>query len=525
MQYKYIYAYLRLSDDDADKNDESNSIKNQKLLIEYFVNKHDDLKGAKIVFFIDDGYSGTNFNRPDFKNMMEKVKFAGKDCCIVVKDLSRLGRDTIETQNYIEKVFPFLQIRFIAINDYYDSSTSIENGKETEAKFKNLINGVYPEICSKNIKQVLRKLNKTGAYIGSVPPYGYLFAKDTKKSLIIDQETAPIVRYIFERRLEGANYCDIARELDGKGVLVPYTYLTQKGFPCRSINDIRAEWTRSAICNILKNPVYMGVVENHKTETVTVRGKVRTVPKSERIYVKGMHEAIVTEEEFEKVAAMVKHSTQKPRIKNKERYVFAGKIRCGYCHRLVRIRTEYRDPKIRCSSITTRGKGCFDGQYQIHIIEDLLLNLIRQEAANADITLKQIKEMNKTLDITKLKRKRGAYEGKLKICWQEKQELYEKFALGGLSKESYLEQKQEVAQKEQRYKTHVSDLKKEIEDAETKKERENSPKLAAFIKYKDLEGLSYAIVQELVDTIYFYSPERIEVIWNFKDDYLERCAG
>lgn len=525
MQYKYIYAYLRLSDDDADKNDESNSIKNQKLLIEYFVGNHEELKGAEIVFFIDDGFTGTNFNRPDFKKMMEKVKHAGKDCCIIVKDLSRLGRDTIETQNYIEKVFPFLQIRFIAINDYYDSSTSIKDGKETEAKFKNLINGIYPEICSKNIKQTLRKVYETGAYHGSVPPYGYLFPPDTKKSLVLDRETAPIVRYIFDRRLAGTNYCDIARELDSKGVPTPYTYLSQKGFQCRKVNDIRAEWTTSIIYNILNNPVYMGGVENHKTETITAKGKVKTIPKEERIYVEGMHEAIVTKEEFERVEAMIKHMAPKVRNKNKERYALIGKIRCGHCRRCVRIRTDRKNPTIRCRSTLKKGKGCFDGQYRVKIIEDMLLNLIRQEAANADITLKQIKEMNKTLDITKLKRKRGAYEGKLKICWQEKKELYEKFALGRLSKESYLEQKQEIAQKEQRYKTQVSDLQKEIEDTEAKKERENSPKLAAFIKYKDLEGLSYAIVQELVDTIYFYSPERIEVIWNFKDDYLERCAG
>lgn len=525
MQYKYIYAYLRLSDDDADKNDESNSIKNQKLLIEYFVGNHDELKEAEIVFFIDDGFTGTNFNRPDFKKMMEKVKHAGKDCCIIVKDLSRLGRDTIETQNYIEKVFPFLQIRFIAINDYYDSSTSIKDGKETEAKFKNLINGIYPEICSKNVKQALRKINKTGAYIGAVPPYGYMFAPNTKRSLVLDQEAALIVRYIFDRRLAGTTYCDIARELDSKGIKTPCAYLTEKGFRCRRANDIQAQWTDTSIKKILNNPVYIGAVVNHKTELITVNGKAKTVPKEEQIYVEDMHEAIVTKEEFEKVAAMVKHSIQKARIKSKERCVFAGKIRCGYCHRVVRIRTEYKEPKIRCRSITARGKGCFDGQYRVKIVEDMLLNLIRQEAANADITLKQIKEMNKTLDITKLKRKRGAYEGKLKKCWQEKKELYEKYALGGLSKESYLEQKQEIAQKEQRYKTQVSDLQKEIEDTEAKKERENSSKLAAFIKYKDLEGLSYAIVQELVDTIYFYSPERIEVIWNFKDDYLERCAG
>ena len=147
MQYKYVIGYLRLSQDDEDKNDESNSIKNQRLLIQQFINGNEEFQGAKTVFFSDDGYSGTNFNRPDFKKMMELVK-AESSCCVIVKDLSRLGRDTIDTQQYIEKIFPFLLVRFIAINDYYDSSAPLASRKDTEAKFKNLVNGIYPQIWS-----------------------------------------------------------------------------------------------------------------------------------------------------------------------------------------------------------------------------------------------------------------------------------------------------------------------------------------------------------------------------------------
>lgn len=134
-------------------------------------------------------YLTSSFNRPDFKKMMELVK-AESSCCVIVKDLSRLGRDTIDTQQYIEKIFPFLLVRFIAINDYYDSSAPLASRKDTEAKFKNLVNGIYPQICSKNIKQVMRKQAEAGKYHGSVPPYGYMFKNEDKTVLHLDREVS-----------------------------------------------------------------------------------------------------------------------------------------------------------------------------------------------------------------------------------------------------------------------------------------------------------------------------------------------
>lgn len=521
MQYKYVFAYLRLSNDDMDKDDVSNSIKNQKLLIEYFVRNHDELKDAEIVFFVDDGYSGTNFNRPDFQRMIEQVRHSPKSICIVVKDLSRFGRDTITTQNYIEKVFPFLQVRFIAVNDYYDSNTTLINSRDTEIKFKNLINGIYPEICSKNIKQVIRKLGEKGRYLGAMPPYGYLISDDGNRTLVLDKETAPVVRYIFGRRLAGDKYSEIARKLERKGIPCPYNYLRSKGFSCTGIQDIKKQWSRESVCSILTNPIYLGIMENHKTETITPRGKCRHIPRSERIYVEGTHEAIVTKEEFEQVASMIKHITTTLQRNNREKYLFTGKVRCGHCHRMMRIRLDRKNIKMNCNSIKIEDSKCFKGTYPMDQLEVLILKMIRQEAAKASNALKQIKEMNKIVDLSKLRRKKGAYEGRLKTCRRQKMELYEKFALETLSKESYLSRKQEIKQKEAGFKEQAAEIGKKIAKAEAEKARENSPGLKRFAKYTELEALSYEIIQELVDTIYFYDPEHIEIIWNYQDDYLE----
>lgn len=521
MQYKHVFAYLRLSSDDIDKDDVSNSIKNQKLLIEYFVRNHDELKGAEIIFFVDDGYSGTNFNRPDFQRMMERIKHSPESTCIVVKDLSRFGRDTITTQNYIEKVFPFLRVRFIAVNDYYDSNTSLIDNKDTEIKFKNLINGIYPEICSKNVKQVIRKLGEKGRYWGPMPPYGYLISDDGNRTLVLDKEAAPVVRYIFDRRLAGGGYSEIARELECKGIPCPYNYLTSKGYSCNGIQDIKKQWNREAIYSILTNPIYLGVMENHKTETITPRGKSRRIPRSERIYVESTHEAIVTKEEFERVASMIKHKPHTLRRNDREKYLFAGKVRCGHCHRLMKIRLDCKNIKMKCRSLMMEDSKCFKGTYPMDQFEVLILKMVRQEAAKADNTLKQIKEMNKTVDLSKMRRKKGAYEGRLKTCRRQKMELYEKFALETMSKESYLFQKQEIKQKEDEFKEQAAEIGKKIAKAEAEKARENSPSLKRFAKYTELEALSYEIIQELIDTIYFYDPEHIEVIWNYQDDYLE----
>lgn len=524
MRYKYILGYLRLSNDD-DKVDESNSIKNQRMLIEYFVKNNEELQDTEVIFFADDGFTGTNFDRPDFKRMIETVKREKQPCCIIVKDLSRFGRDTIATQNYIEKVFPFLQVRFISINDYYDSNSSYSSRKDTEVKFKNLINGIYPEICSQNIKQVARKRAEAGKHFGPIPPYGYLFPVGSKTSLVIDEEAAPIVRMIFDRRLAGHGYSDIARELEEKEILSPYAYLTGKGFVCCKVS-VRLQWTPGIVSKILGNPVYAGIMENHKTEVISpARKAARLIPKEERIHVEGTHEAIVTKEELELVAAMVKHPKPADPAKSKGKYLFSGKIRCGHCQRLMRIKTAYKIPKINCRSTYTKDSRCFVGVYSMEPIEKMVLQLIRREAALAEDTLEQIKEMNKTLDVSKLRRKKGAYEGRLKICRSKKMELYESFATGNLTKEEYLDQKGDISKKEAEYKAQSHELQEKIAEAEARKAKEENSGLKAFIKYKNLEALSYPIIQELIREICFYDPEHIEVIWNYQDDYLETARN
>lgn len=284
MQCDFVFAYLRLSRDDKEKMEESNSIKNQRLLIQHFVENQPEFAGAKFFFFVDDGYSGTTFDRPEFKRMMGLIT-RRKRICIIVKDLSRLGRDTIETQNYIEKIFPFLGVRFISINDFYDSSQKPSERKDTEIKFKNLINGIYPQICSNNIKKVMRKQAEMGQYHGSIPTYGYCFHDGVHTKLHLDMEAASVVRGIFDQRLEGKTYADIARDLNKKEVETPTVYLQRKGWAPEAKKSVKF-WDGNLVKLILFNPVYAGLTVRGKTETrVPSKREYRYISREDAIIV------------------------------------------------------------------------------------------------------------------------------------------------------------------------------------------------------------------------------------------------
>lgn len=521
MRYEYVYGYLRLSQDDEDKQDESNSIKNQRLLIQQYIKGNQEFEGACIRFCADDGYSGTNYDRPEFQRMMELVK-ENTSCCLIVKDLSRLGRDTVETQNYIEKVFPFLQIRFIAINDGYDSNDPISSRRDTEAKFKNLINGIYPQICSQNIKQVLKKQAETGKYMGAMPPFGYCFHEEDRTSLFIDEEASWIVRLIFEERLSGKGYTDIAKLLNERNIITPAAYLKKKGFVPVSQDERALVWTGGILHRILSNPVYMGAVANHKSENrIVAKKSAVTVPREEWICIPNMHEAIVSEDEFNKVLSMKRQGKYYRRCEV-PRNIFRGKLKCGYCKRSLRVKCEpaMKNISARCKTALCDSKAkCYKKNFQLSDVEKAVLDLIRQQAGLAENALKKFKELDQTQDIPRIKKQIRFYEEKTGQCFQKKRELYEKYVLGEITKERFLDEKEKVSQEADEYKEKADALQKQIDQSEKKKE--SSQVLSSFAKYTELESLTYQIVQELVDVIYFYNPGHIEVFLKFRDEYLE----
>lgn len=519
-QYDFIFGYARLSDDDDDKKDESNSIKNQKLLIRQYIQSREDLRDAGVEFCVDDGFSGTNYDRPGFQKMMEMVK-SRPHSIIIVKDLARLGRDTVDTQNYIEKVFPFMQVRFIAVNDGYDSDDPVARRKDSEAKFKNLVNGIYPQICSQNVKQAMRKQAEAGKFHGAVPPYGYRFKGDNRTLLYIDEEPAQVVRLIFEKRAAGEKYTEIARELNDGNITIPAEYLRKKGFAVQR-KEMLSIWTVDIIKRILQNPVYTGAVVNHKTESVTVSQKSGVpIPREEWICIPGMHEAIISQEEFDKVQP-VKKPDKRCRQTKAPGYIFSGKLRCGHCRRPVRVRRDgtLKAARIYCRTRYYKETSCYKSGIKFSDVEKTVLALVRQQAAIAEDTVKRIRELNKGLDIPKMQRQLERQEEKIQQCGFDKMQYYERYTSGEWTKERFIEEKEKVSRKMNQYREEADALREEIRQAGEGKKKEADENLLSLAKYTELEELSYPIVQELIEKIYIYDPEHIEIVWNYRDEYL-----
>ncbi|NLK70337.1 MAG: recombinase family protein, partial [Clostridiales bacterium] len=321
--------YVRLSRDDGDK-EESDSISNQKELIREYLRSKSEIQIASV--HVDDGYSGVDFNRPAFLEMMEEIK-AGKVNCVVVKDLSRFGRNYIESGKYIQKIFPFLGVRFIAINDNYDSAEGSNITDNIMIPFKNLINDSYCRDSSIKIRSQLEIKRKKGDFIGSFAAYGYKKAENNKNKLEIDEYAAQVVRDIFKWKLEGMSQQGIANRLNEMGILSPMEYKRSLGERYKTTFKVKQQalWSAVAVRRILTNELYIGVLEQGKRTTPNYKIKTRVErPKEEWVRVENAHEPIISKELFTTVNGLLLHDT---RIAPAEEtvYLFSGIIACGDC--------------------------------------------------------------------------------------------------------------------------------------------------------------------------------------------------
>lgn len=287
--------YVRLSHED-NGNIGSDSIEVQKTLLMNYLAKHNNLQLYKI--YSDNGMTGTNFERPAFKAMINAVK-KGKVNCIIVKDLSRLGRNFVEAGHFIEQIFPFMDVRFISINDRYDSA-DIDNNAGLMVALKNLVNAAYSKDLSKKVCSQKKLQQQKGNFIGTYAPYGY--QKDPRNShkLIVDEETAPIVKDIFIWRAEGQSVKDITRKLNDGNIPSPmrYRYLKRKT-KSKKYKDVL--WLKSSIYAMLTKQVYLGHVVQGIAKVISCGSKkIKYIPKKDWVVVKNKHEPIITEELFNK---------------------------------------------------------------------------------------------------------------------------------------------------------------------------------------------------------------------------------
>lgn len=345
-----IAAYMRLSKTDGRVREESNSISMQRILIRKYIAIH--FGTCEVSEYQDDGFSGTNFNRPGVKRLLEDAANEKVDC-IVVKDFSRFGRDYMEVGAYLEQIFPFLGIRFISINDHYDSALGRGKVPDFDVNFKNLLYDFYSKDISQKVKASLQARKEGGRYVSANAPFGYEKAPDDRHMLVICEEEAAVVREIFSLALQGMTSSQTAKRLNREHVPTPIEFKIKKGKTSRKPKGERFFWSGSTVCSILRNPVYAGDVEYGKTEKEQVGGRSVRKERKDWHIIRNHHAPVITREDFEKVQE--NRGTSRKREAGADRHPLTGRVVCGCCRCSLRLR-DGKNPYFTCQNRYVNGQ-------------------------------------------------------------------------------------------------------------------------------------------------------------------------
>ncbi len=522
-----IAFYLRLSiaDGDLGKNekDESNSIENQRVLLQSYLTMM-EMPEDNIAEYVDDGYSGLNFNRPSFQRMIEDAK-QGKIDTILVKDLSRLGRDYIGVGDYLEQIFPVLGVRFIAVNSNYDSNKYIGKTMGLEMSIGNLINTLYCKDLSKKLKSALHTKWKQGVSTAGRVPFGYVKDKEDGHKWLIDPEAASYVRLIFDLALKGYTTKRIAEYLNEHDIPTPGQYRQQKtghGAWNRVVSDEEWIWDTCKVWRIIKTYSYTGAIVHGQTSGVRVGGKERrNVPERDQFIVDGVHEPIVSVEEFETAQAAVR-KINKNYIRQDRGEALTGKVRCGNC-RLTLAYQNVTEVVLVCSHRVSSGNksSCSGARYDAKRIEGQVWFALRKQLELFENVAK-LAEKTKETQQTDLASEQRNLQKTIENIKAERVRAYENYASGHLSKDAYILRKGELSEEIDKLNIRLAFLNGETttEDdifREVSEIREKTEQTMVF------EKLTRAAVQTFIDVVYVYDIEHIEIKFVF-DDVIERVV-
>lgn len=515
--------YLRLSRDDGDK-EESNSITGQRELLREFLANHSDIREYTIR--VDDGWSGSTFERPGFQKMMEDVK-AGRTNCIVVKDLSRFGRNYLDAGEYIEKIFPFLGVRFIAVNDNYDSLGGKKSSDDLIIPFKNLINEAYCRDISVKIRTQLEIKRKKGQYLGSFATYGYLKDEQDKNKLVVDEFAADIVRDMFQWKLEGVSPQDIANTLNRLGVLSPMEYKRSLGmkFTTPFKTNPKAVWSAATVIRILKNPVYTGVLIQGKATTPSYKVHKRvTKAESEWCVIENSHEAIVSQMLFDNVQKVLRLDTRRS-PEDEAVTLFSGMVFCGDCGAsMVRKTVPAGGRKYVyyvCSANKQDKTACSPHRIRDNALEEIVLDSLKVHIQDV-IDMSDLLAMTDTAPLRtaeaqkiqrQLDKKREEYEKLQKLLMS----LYENLVGGILDREEYIRLKESFSSRASEAEKQMDALRDTLTNI-----REHGTENAwmeEFKRHRGITALDRSIVVSLIDKILVHEDNTIEIIYRWQDEF------
>lgn len=514
-------AYYRLSKDDG-KNHESDSIANQRMLIHAYLEKHPNI--ILVDEADDDGFTGTNYDRPGFRKVMDCIN-SGKVNCVIVKDLSRMGREYIETGKYLEMIFPSLGVRFIAINDDVDSEKH-SNGDDLIVPIKNIMNESYCRDLSKKLRYQFRIQRSNGEYLGAFVSYGYCKSPDDKHKIVIDEYAAEVVKGIFSLFFRGHSQNMIADYLNGENILTPAEYKQSLGLKYRTNFQIasKAKWSVVQINRILTNPIYIGTLIQGKRGTPNYKVKMMRVRKEDEwTVVENNHPAIIDPLMFALVQKMLLRDTR--RVPGNDVLLpLSGVLFCADCNRSLLRRGVTRGKKkfyyYVCSSYK-RGEGCSSHSFEQSKLEQTVLHAVVNQ-------INMIVEMNQLLqdiganDIQSIRVKRLdmmiAQKHKDIDGYQDfRMNLYEAFCEGLIERDEYDKMRSKYGQTIADAQDAVNKLEQERREILSQKEV-NSGWIQQFVQYQGITELTREVVVTLIDRIYVYEDKRIRIDFNYRDE-------
>lgn len=517
--------YARISRDKKEK--PSDSIENQIALCESFIQKSEDFSLAGI--YKDIAKTGTDFERPDFENLMDEVRM-GKVNCIVVKDLSRFGRNYTELGNFIEKIFPFLGVRFVAVNDNLDTFHMDDPNKSLEVILKNIVNETYAKDISKKISTSHQIRIKQGGFICGAAPYGYTARKDEDgvRRLYVDENTASVVKEIFDAYLKGFSTLDISKLLLEKKVYIATDY-RKFGKAKADENELIRAWMPTTILQVLKNRVYTGTLIQGRNQKHLFEGKKRERLDEEHWTItEDAHEAIISLDTFEKVQEKI--SSKSNSIKNsrkenknaKDDTVFRGKLYCGICKRKMSVHRQKSGNKTvfyfscnRFREFTTEKCGTSITEATLEktvkaAFDAILLNNSKSYKAylNAYDNLKIEMDKKKEKELTEIDRRISGLS-------RLQSEYYEKYVLGDWRKEDFEREKEHLHQKKKELE-HLKEKQIAIFEEEKRRLEEKHKYLKALFKGKTKKW-DKEFVKVIIDKIFIGKDHTVEIKFNFEE--------
>ncbi len=519
-------VYIRLSKEDKNKT-ESDSVVTQKEIVKEYLKLHPDID--LVDFYIDDGFTGTDFDRPGFQRLKEDV-VSGKVNCVIVKDLSRFARNAAGSGNYIDDLFVRHRVRFISINNSLDTMSGEMNAATRciTVGVTNVLNESVSATTSVNVRGSLNVRRNNGDFIGSFASYGYLKDPEDRHKLIVDEEAAAVVRMIFEKFVSGVSIYEIAYQLNEMGLPNPSAYKKQKGMnyrhPSGKITD--GMWPESSVRRILKNEMYIGNMVQGKNTKISYKIKqCVAVPKEEWFVVKGTHEPIIDTETFEKAQSLFNHNIRRSSEKD-EVDLFAGFVKCADCGRAMGKKSNDNKNReyhyYRCETAKkTRRKACTNHTIRIDKMEKAVLVFLQkmvEVATEYDEMIKAINSGAKRKTKTDLLAK--ALENQLKnreFLNGMILELYPDFKKGIITAEEYTSLKTDCNNKLEKLDEEIKATREKIKEQENG--MENNSFVESFKKLGNIEKLTRALVVDLIEEILVHEDSRITVRLKCKDAF------